>query len=145
MFGRCVLLVVVAAAISGCESGFRNIKLPGFSSQAEVAAETRSAAKQRDRFQESQSSEAIRWLLSKRISNGMTLSEVDHVIGQDGQRRWNDAQFKSRNAGVIATDESWEWGPDEKGMSYILFFRNDRLVNFEPSLYDNAGEELMFQ
>ena len=75
----------------------------------------------------------------------MTLSEVNRVIGQDGHRRWNDAQFKSRNAGVLTTDESWTWGPDEKGTSYILFFRNDRLVNFEPSLYDGADDELKFE
>ena len=145
MVGRYVSLVVVSVAIFGCESGLRNLKIPGVSSQAELAAETRLEAKKRDRFQESKSPEAIRWLLSKRIQTGMTLSEVNRVIGQDGLRRWNDAQFKSRNAGVLATDETWAWGPDEKGNSYFLFFRNDRLVNFDPSLYVETGDESMFE
>jgi hypothetical protein len=144
MFGRCGLLVcagMVAAAAVGCLPNYPYIKLPGELSPEDLQAASRTADKQRERYRGTQEAAAFRWLLAKRIHTGMTLAEVNRELGQDGSRRYEDARFKARNIGVQTTDETWEWGPDKDGTTYMLFFRNDRLVNFEPSQYDDSADD----
>jgi len=143
MSGRCGWLVGAVLVAAGCQAGYRDFKLPGIPSPEELQAESRTADKQRERYRRTQDAAAFRWLLAKRIRTGMTLAEVNRELGQDGNRRYGDARFKARNVGVQATDETWEWGPDKDGTTYMLFFRNDRLVNFEPSQYDDSADDAM--
>lgn len=139
-FFACAALAVLAAV--GCESVLRTIKLPGGPPTiAELRAEAQLADKQRKRFRRALDPAAFRWLLANRVRSGMTLGEVNRELGQDGNRRYEDAQFKARNIGVQRTDETWEWGPDKEGTTYILFFRNDRLTGFDPSQYDDSRDD----
>jgi hypothetical protein len=145
MSGRCGFFACICLAVAlavGCEAALREMKLPGGPpTTGELQAESRMADRQRERYRETQDATALRWLLAKRIRSGMTLAEVNRELGQDGSRRYEDSRFKARNIGVQRTDETWEWGPDKHGATYLLFFRNDRLVNYEPSQYDDSADE----
>jgi hypothetical protein len=145
MSGRCglaVCAVLAVTATTGCEIALRSLKLPGGPpTSGELEAEAQQAGRQRKRFRETQDAAALRWLLAKRVRTGMALAEVNRELGQDGNRRYEDAKFKARNIGVRQTDETWEWGPDKNGTTYVLFFRNDRLMNFDPSQYDDSDDD----
>ena len=132
----CVLTALLFAL--GCEggpAGLNRVKLPGIPSADELEAAGRKAARKRREFRETKSPESIRWLLANRVKQGMSLSDVNNALGEDGELVENDASMKKRNLGFLLTDETRRWGPDVDGVNYILFFRKDRLVNHDPSSY----------
>lgn len=131
---RFVLLAGVAVA-AGCEGGLNNVKLPGIPTAAELRAVEEKADAYRLEFRTKKSPTAIRWLLANRVEQGMSLTEVNQQLGEDGELVDNDAGFKERNIAFQITDETYRWGPDADGHPYILFFRKDRLVNFDPKEY----------
>jgi len=134
MFAVCIL--------SGCEGGLHQaMRLPGIPSAADLREQTRTAAEHRRRFKETGDPKSIRWLLAHRVQEGMSVEEVDRVLGVDGKRRYEDASFKAHNRGVRATDATYEWGPDSKGSPYLLFFRNDRLINHRPERYADDADD----
>ena len=128
-----------ACLLCGCEGGLHQmLTIPGFPSASQLQAQSLEEDKMRREFQETRNPAAIRWLLANRVKQGMSVGEVNGVLGCDGKRRYEDAQFKSRNIGVLASDETYAWGPDHDGSPYMLFFRNDHLVNYDPAQFADA-------
>jgi len=77
--------------------------------------------------------QAMRWLLGHRLETGMTLADVNKVFGQVGVEETNDSWIKKNNARYRRNDETYRWGPDSQGQSVYLVFRDDQLVNFDPT------------
>lgn len=121
---------------AGCEGGISQIAWPGLRSPAEVEHENLTADKMRSRYQTEKDPAAIRWLLAHRVQQGMNVGQVSQILGEDGQRRYDDVALKERNVAFRVTDETYQWGPDNKGQVYVLFFRDGRLVNFNPRDYE---------
>ena len=77
-------------------------------------------------------------LLQNRVENGMTPAEISHVLGEEGERVYEDGWIKNRGGHYQAGDETWKWGPDRKGNSVYLVFRESRLVNFDASEFETS-------
>lgn len=123
--------VILFGTVSGCES-FGEIKLPGMTTSAELNQEKKLAQEHREQFQINGSPEAIRWLKANRIQTGMSLQTVEQVIGNPGERVYDDDRYKARDDRYHIGDETYKWGPDSNGNSHLLVFRNNRIVNYNP-------------
>jgi|GEM_PF-1674342 len=75
---------------------------------------------------------ALNWLLCHQIENGMSIATVNEVIGSEGLREFDDAEMKRNGGHYQQTDVGYKWGPDRKGRSVVLFFRDGKLINFDP-------------
>ena len=132
--------IVLAAGAVGCQTleqnfPFLEIFNPNFAAvDPAVQAE---AEVQREKLQVEQSDKAMRWLLSHVIEPGLTPEEVDSLLGQEGQRVYNDTRYKLAGGDYQAQDEGYRWGPTDSGSVYILFFREGTLVNFDPDEYSD--------
>lgn len=123
---------VLSTAVAGCES-FSSMSGSLFSTGAGNLEEVE--ADKRERFRTSGDPEAIRWLLGRRLYTGMPLAEVSRVLGDDGEREYEDDWLKSGGGHYRADDEVYKWGPDAKGTMHYLVFRNGVLTNFDPEQY----------
>jgi hypothetical protein len=135
MFAACVT--------AGCESP-EAARVLGQAGPAQVQRDrsprggrTPNAEEERHRgaYQTTRDPRALRWLLSRRIENGMTREEVDRVIGEAGETEMAGAGFKRENKGIFADDMLVRYGPDADGSTIYLVFRENRLVQFEPREY----------
>ena len=125
--------VLAAAALCGCES----VDLSEFkveTAKDRVAAESE-AARRRSEFEETKAAESLRWLLGHGVTQGMSLDEVNEVVGERGERVYEDQWLKKGNTRVWREDETYRWGPDDEGKVVYLFFREGHLVNFSQKDY----------
>jgi hypothetical protein len=124
------MLVLAAGCLcAGCElAGKQSWLFPESKSQA-VSDEQ----KQRTKYQTEQSPEALRWLLSRRVRQGMSPEDVAVIIGEEGAPVDADDWVKSNSSGFQVGDETYRWGPDNRGNSYYLVFREGKLVNYDPA------------
>lgn len=74
---------------------------------------------------------ALNWLLAHRVVNGMTVAAVGEALGERGEDVVDDAALKTGGY-YLQTDDGYSWGPDTNGRSVVLFFRDGKLVNFDP-------------
>ncbi|MCA8987485.1 MAG: hypothetical protein KDA78_07585 [Planctomycetaceae bacterium] len=116
---------------AGCQTTMESL-LPFGDSQASFEV----AEQHRQRFQETRHPDEIRWLLRNHVHNGMSRAEVDGVLGEDGNREFNDTKFLDEGGLYRSDDIAYRWGPDRDGNVYILVFRDDHLINF-----DNFSEQ----
>ncbi|MFQ5732397.1 MAG: hypothetical protein ACE5KM_10655 [Planctomycetaceae bacterium] len=130
------ILAIVCAVLTGCGGGLQKMKLPGIPNAEQLQAAEREEHRQSEKYQTSGDRKAFRWLLANRVRQGMTLDEVNRILGRDGKRVYEDARYKALTEGVRRSDETYQWRGAEK--SFILFFRNERLVNHKPSQYADA-------
>ncbi|WP_339744557.1 hypothetical protein [uncultured Rubinisphaera sp.] len=85
----------------------------------------------REHFIETRQSADIRWLLKNSVKNGMSKADVNRVLGEDGEREFNDSNLLANEGLYRADDKVYRWGPDRDGNSYMLVFRDGHLINFE--------------
>lgn len=65
----------------------------------------------------------------------MSKSDVDNILGETGEREYNDARIlREGGSGYRADDFVYRWGPDRDGNVYMFVFRDDHLVNVERHL-----------
>lgn len=88
---------------------------------------------QRQKFLNERDPDAFRWLLTHRIHNEMSVEQVAHVLGESGERRFDDREYKTNGGYYQTTDVGYQWGPDRKGHTVVLFFRDGKLINFDPA------------
>ncbi len=134
-----VLLVPAVLAASGCglfdQLEFEHLALP------EPDTTHLEEDKYRERYQSTRDPNAIRWLLAHRIENGMDRSQVEAAIGQPGQRELNDHVFKKNNNAFRTGDKTYKYGPDNKGHSYYLIYRENKLVGFDPTVFQGDAND----
>ena len=134
---RALFIFVALAPIIGCtslnEGAIRKMLAPD--------PETTQAdeAKNRERFQQTQDPDALRWLLGNCIENGMTRAQIEAVIGQSGRYEPNDRTIKSGNEAYLTSDKVYAFGPDSESHIYYLVLRDNRLVGFDPKEFREAA------
>jgi hypothetical protein len=62
----------------------------------------------------------------------MPLGEVNRVIGNDGEWITHDYKYRTSGGHYHEGDRFYKWGPDRKGGTYVLGFREGHLINFDP-------------
>lgn len=131
-----ILLLLLIIAGGGCEGLGDAGAAPGWSFLNPGRA-NEEEAEQRNRFLTEGDPEAIRWLLRNRVSNGMSLAEVNRVLGQEGVRQYDDGWIKNYSSARFRQgDQVYKWGPDNNAQTYFLVFRDRKLVNFKPGEYE---------
>lgn len=65
----------------------------------------------------------------------MSLTEVRQALGDEGMREENDRWIKTGGGHYRSNDKVHKWGPDNKGRTYYLVFREDNLVDYDPEEY----------
>lgn len=95
------------------------------------------AEKHRQRYQSEREPESICWLLANEIHSGMLLEEVNRVLGENGVREQNSRWITSNGGNYRADDVAYRWGPDAKGGTVYLLFREGKLVNFDPKQFED--------
>jgi hypothetical protein len=123
-------LVLACAGLAGC-GGLPKFTLPGLGSPRDAATE-QALSEYRYQFQVDRSPEAFNWLLTHCIENGQSVAEVGQVLGETGEREFSDRAMKSHSGHYLETDTGYRWGPDANGRSVVLFFRDGKLVHFDP-------------
>lgn len=114
----------------GCQT-LHNAGVPGLEPYLKPDPEKiNSERTQRENFAVHRDHEAMYWLLTHKIDNGMKLAEVADVFGEQGE--YTDQYKRLKTDGKTqSTDSAYRWGPDSKGYSAVLFFRDGRVVNFD--------------
>lgn len=102
------------------------------------------AEEHRMRFLKDRNSADLNWLLANAVKSGMSRGEISQVLGEDGQRVRDDARFKRNGGHYRENDTIWKWGPDNKGQSIFLAFRDNKLVNFDPDEFSGNPDEASF-
>ncbi len=74
----------------------------------------------------------------------MPRGEISQILGEDGERVHDDARFKRNGGHYRENDAIWKWGPDNKGQSLFLAFRDGKLVNFDPDQFSDTEDETSF-
>lgn len=121
---------LIALALFGCAE-IPVLPIPGF---GPVAASEKDTAVNRYEFQTNRDPQALNWLLTNCIQNGQTVSEVSRFLGETGEREFADRELKTSGDGhYLDSDVAFRWGPDANGRTIILFFRDGKLVNFDPA------------
>nr|ADY57687.1 hypothetical protein Plabr_0057 [Rubinisphaera brasiliensis DSM 5305] len=96
--------------------------------------------KKREDYLANHSPDALRWLVVNRLKNGMSRADVNTVIGEDGERVFDDSDIlASEGAHYRSDDMVYRWGPDSDGNVYLFVFRDDHLVNLE-SFHESIPE-----
>jgi len=101
--------------------------------------------KRREEFLIERTEESIKWLLSNLAKNGMSKEDIDRIIGEQGERVFDDTNVLSGDGLYRSDDLVYSWGPDKQGHSYMLVFRDDKLINFENFNPQNAISSSVFQ
>jgi hypothetical protein len=127
--------LLVCLWTTACE-GLREGSVGGLFALPDAESEQREEQHHRTSYQTDRDPDALRWLLANRITTGMMVADVNNVLGEEGQREFNDRRFKTNDGLYRIGDTVYRWGPDSSGTSLYLVFRNDRLINFEPRDYE---------
>jgi hypothetical protein len=126
-------LAVLAGA--GCESpSWKHTLNESFNAKdGDEASGPQTEEEHRREYAATHSRKSMRWLLGHRVRPGMSYNEVCHVLGEEGERETKDRALKTTALNVRIDDEVYSFGPDSDGRALYLFFRDDRLINFDPS------------
>ena len=130
----CVALLASLSGI-GCEA-LTDSATSGRSLFSVRRDDTRDEIKYRERFRTDRDPEAMRWLLANRVRSGMTAADINGLLGDTGEREFNDRWLKTNGGLYRSGDVVYRWGPDNEGHSVYLVFREDRLVNFDPKEFE---------
>ena len=130
------LLVVISA---GCEST-QGAKWLGYPFVAPADRTYGREEKYRKDYQENRSRQAMQWLITNRVQAGMSVQDVNRILGEDGIREHMDKWLKTGSGNYLIDDVVYHYGPDSEGSSVYLVFRDDKLVNFDPDDFKSGSK-----
>lgn len=131
-FIRLVCGAVIIGSLAGCEAPSWSHKLnESFQAASSEESGPRTAEAHRREYASTRSRRSLHWLLAHEIQPGMTYRAVCNVIGEEGERELGDQSLKKTSAHIRIDDETYGW-PDSEGHVLCLFFRDNRLINFDP-------------
>lgn len=124
--------LLLGGLCAGCETpGWAQKLEKGFSS-----SEHRSPAAEEERYRRkymaTHDQDALFWLLRHRVSPGTSYKDVCRTLGEEGTRETRDNWLKTNGGNYQVGDDAYAFGPDSVGRTLYLFFRDDKLVNFDP-------------
>lgn len=125
------ILILLCALVAGCES-MPTVALSELTFGSGEAMQ-KQEEQHRRKYQESRDPEARDWLFANVVTSGMSRSEITRILGEEGRRVYDDGRFKNDGGHYQMDDEVWKWGPDSKGHSVFLVFRDGKLANFDPN------------
>ncbi len=125
--------LVVVFMLTGCETT-TGVKLADWSGSA-----LQTEKEHRTRFRDEGDSDSFRWLIVNRLRQGMQLGEVNQALGQDGELEPDGSRFMAKDGLSLRDDKVYRWGPDNKGTSIYLVFRDNRLTRFDPKDFDEVN------
>ena len=133
-----LLLAALCVTACGCEA-LQEAGVPGMEPFIDDTARREEEERHREKFLDQKDPQALKWLLENRIHSGMTVEDVNRIIGEPGEREFSDRWIKNDGDGRYrASDKVYRWGPDNEGRSIYLVFRENLLVNFDSQDYANA-------
>jgi hypothetical protein len=134
-----LLLAGLMLACSGCGTAGLSGYLMDF---GQNRITLRDIDQHRTKFIRERDPASFRWLLTHTVDTGMTVQDVNQALGDSGERIDRDQELKAHQGEYLQTDVAYKWGPDRDGQSVVLFFREGRLVHFQPKSFatlDLAG------
>ena len=132
-----VLLLLVAFGLAGCEA--TNGRMTEMFSFGNKTSKKEQEDKHRITYQKDRDPEALRWLLANCVDTGMTVKEVNQILGEEGRREANSRWLTTKGGHYRMGDKAYQWGPDKAGHTLYLIFREDRLVNFDPKQFSDSA------
>lgn len=128
-----IFAALAAIALAGCESpSWTHTLHESFS--ATEAGGPRNEEEHRREYIANHSRKSMRWLLRHSVKPGMSYEQVCHALGAEGERD-PDPSLKTGNLNVRIDDEVYSFG-DSDNRNLKLFFREDRLINFDPTDFE---------
>lgn len=124
-------LATLLCLLAGCAGVNVQETLLGTSSQP--AASAVDISERRTAYLIDRDPVAFRWLLATQLENGMSVTAVSEVLGEQGELYSDDRELKTNGGQYHQTDVAYRWGPDRRGRSVILFFRDGKLIHFDPN------------
>jgi hypothetical protein len=126
---------LMALVLTGCESASWTHTLnESFAAKPERGPRTEE--EHRREYIATHSRKSLRWLLAHRVKPGMSYNDVCHMLGEDGTREERDRWLKTSGINIRIDDEVYAFGPDSENRTLYLFFREDRLINFDPTDFE---------
>lgn len=135
---NCVFLMLLALLASGCET-------PGWAERLDEAftpapkVTPQDVEQHRTRYFKSRDREELYWLLRHEVESGMSYEDVCHAIGQNGVPEKHDTWVKTNGGNYQLGDHVYAFGPDNQGQTVYLVFRENKLVNFDPTEFSSSG------
>ncbi len=123
--------MLLMGVLVGCET-LHQAGVPGLE-QYVKDEDAIAAPNYRERFQVDRDPAAFSWLMRHRVRTGMTVAEVSEALGDSGEEFSSSQDLKKGLTEYQTTDVAFRWGPDSEGRSVILFFRDGRLIQFNPN------------
>lgn len=139
------LLAIVA--VVGCSNPvskmlFTNHKQRNPAMGPEKQRERSEEQAHRARYRSTGSSADLEWLMKNRIENGLTVNSVNNILGEKGDLIEPAEGISQAGGETGSTDGTYMYGPDDRGRTYHLTFRNSRLVDFNPTVAMNARGDI---
>lgn len=129
--------LLVGALSIGCETSGWTRKLErAFSSRPHSTSAEEEHY--RNKYVGNHDRQALYWLLRHRIDAGMPYGDVCRVLGEEGVRETRDNWIKTNGGNYQLGDDAYAFGPDSDGQTLYLVFRDDKLVNFDPTEFDST-------
>jgi len=143
ILGTVGVVAIALVAILGCQT-LHEAGVPGLEQYAKVDHEAIEKGRScREKFAVHRDHDSLYWLLAHRIKNGMTLEEVEDVIGESGEYT-TDFKIKDTDGTHQTTDSAYKWGPDSTGKSVVIWFRERRVCNFNSKYYQGKEKKFDF-
>jgi hypothetical protein len=123
-----------------CTLGFTGCESPAWthtlheSFRAQDEGGPRTEEEYRRDYVKTHSRKSMRWLLAHCVRPGMSYEKVCHALGQEGERE-TDRTLKTTGINVRIDDDVYSF-EDNEGRALKLFFRDDRLINFDPTDFE---------
>lgn len=128
----------LAGLSAGCEtSGWAQKLEQAFSSRPHSTSGDEE--RHRRKYMGNHDRQALYWLLRHRIQSGMSYGDVCRILGEEGTRESKDNWIKSNGGNYQVGDDAYAFGPDSDGQTLYLLFRDDKLVNFDPTEFSDSG------
>ncbi len=90
-------------------------------------------------FQTTRNRKAMRWLLANCVDSGMSRKDVDAAVGEPGEFEENSGWLKRGKNTYRVDDKAYRYGPDDQGQVVYLFYRDDKLINFERERFADSS------
>lgn len=127
----CIVLLTTAAC-AGCEARTWVRTLNDAFSMQDHRPGPREEEKHRREWRATKSRDSLYWLLENCVTSGMSYDDVCRVLGEEGAHEPRDNWVKTKSEFYQLGDDVYCFGPDNKGRSLYLVFREGALINFEP-------------
>ena len=133
------LSLACVCAVTGCESPNG---LHGLESSKPFWSRTNSHDEEvqyRKDYQTNRSRKAMRWLLANRVDSGMSVNDVNTILGEKGELDESPSANSLKRGNTYRIDDKvFHYGPDSGGRAVYLVFRDDKLVNFERQRFSDS-------